>query len=454
MYMKKALRILLLFFLAGGQFTAEGLQGIDEHFPKEVYKKRRQALMNKIGEGTIILFAGVREAGAAYFRQDNDFYYFTGLEDPNAVLIMDAARKRSSLYFMQQTGREDFMHGKNLLGTPDAAKITGVNRVRSLDWFHVALSFLGAQPDRTVYIRLSGRDTEAHSRRETQLLEAVQTRNRCNAQLPLEKHRVITLRNLLPNCTFKDINPYIDRLRLIKTPREIAVLRRNGKLSARAHMDAIRATRVGMYEYEIAGTAMGAILKGGARGPAYPVGVGSGPNSCIPHYDKNTRRIEAGDLVLMDFGADLEHLCMDITRTWPASGRFTPEQREAYRAVLEVQKAVIAALRPGATPEDIRKNVEKVKKEKNLKTYPGLTGRVNHYVGLATHDVGPRGIPLEAGMVLAIEPGVYLSEKNLGIRIEDTVLITPQGHEILSSGVPKEIEDIETLLEKRGQKKN
>jgi Xaa-Pro aminopeptidase len=186
------------------------------------------------------------------------------------------------------------------------------------------------------------------------------------------------------------------------------------------------------------------ILRSGAKGAAYAPIVGSGPNSCIWHYEKNSRRVEAGDVVLMDFGADLDHLAMDITRTWPASGRFTDEQREVYRTVLEVQKACIEAYRPGATPKSVRDHVAAVMKSKGLDPR-GLEGGFGHGVGLSVHDVELGGL-LKEGMVFAIEPGLYYPEKNFGVRIEDTVLITRRGCEVLTKDVPKEIDEIEKLM--------
>jgi len=150
----------------------------------------------------------------------------------------------------------------------------------------------------------------------------------------------------------------------------------------------------------------------------------------------------------MDFGGELDYMCMDISRTWPINGKFTPEQRESYTIALAVQKACIEAYRPGVTSADVQKHVAEVMKKKGLDPR-GLKGGIGHYVGLSTHDVGPRGIPLEEGMVFAIEPGLYYPEKELGIRIEDTVLITKDGCEVLSKDVPKEIDEIEKLMAQR-----
>jgi Xaa-Pro aminopeptidase len=247
----------------------------------------------------------------------------------------------------------------------------------------------------------------------------------------------------------RDVAPSIDAMRAVKTPEEVAVMRRNGKISAEAVRQAMLATQPGVLEYQVEAAAMSVVLKGGAKGAAYAPIVGSGPNSCIWHYDKNSRRIEAGDVVLMDFGADLDHLAMDITRTWPASGRFTEEQKEVYRIVLEVQKACIEAYKPGATPKDVRDHVARVMKAKGLDPR-GLEGGFGHGVGLSVHDV-PLGGVLKEGMVFAIEPALYYPEKNFGVRIEDTVLITRTGCEVLTADVPKEIGEIEKLMAGRGK---
>jgi Xaa-Pro aminopeptidase len=230
------------------------------------------------------------------------------------------------------------------------------------------------------------------------------------------------------------------------------VLKPHGRISAEGVKQAMLATRPGGYEYEIEAAAMYTVLKNGATGAAYPPIVGSGPNSCVLHYERNDRRVEEGDLVLMDFGGLLDYMCMDISRTWPASGKFTKEQREVYEIALEIQKACIEAYRPGVNSTDVQNHVVEVMKKKGLDPR-GERGGIGHYVGLCTHDVGPRPEKLQEGMVFAIEPGFYYPEKNIGVRIEDTVLITKDGCEVLSKDVPKEIDEVEKLLSQRTMKK-
>lgn len=411
------------------------------------FGRRRQALMSEAGDGIIVLFGNDRRQPAAHFRQDNDFYYFAGREDVNAIVAMVPRTGESLLFLPEQNPREIMIDGANLLKDPEGALKAGVTAVHPLGYFDEFLARNGASTGLTFHLRLSPRDNVDGARSESDLFYARRSRIHYNDQLPIDYYRVAKLRERYPAYTFRDIAPAIDAMRVIKSAEEIAVLQRNGRLSADAVKAAMLASKPGVFEYEIEAAAMGIVLKGGARGAAYAPIVGSGPNSCVWHYDENSRQTHDGDVVLMDFGADLDYQAMDITRTWPVNGRFTPEQREVYQTVLEVQKACIEAYRPGVTGDDVARYV--ADKMKRLGVDPGtLRGGIGHYVGMATHDVGVRG-PLREGMVFAIEPALYFPEKALGVRIEDTVLITKDGVEVLTRDVPKEIAEIEALMATR-----
>jgi len=413
-------------------------------YSREEFVRRRAALMERTKTGGIILFGDVDVPAGAHFRQDNDFFYFSGNEDLGAVLALIPSAREAVLFLPEQSAREVMVDGPNLIRDPEAQARTGFKDVLPLGFLDEFLARNMSRFQGVLHLRLSPRDMMDGARSETALMDARKARSHYNAQLSLDQDRIEKLRSRYPQLAFRDVTPVVDGLRVLKTPEEVEILRRNGRLSAEAVRQAMLATRPGVFEYEIEAAAMAVILKGGARGAAYAPIVGSGPNSCTWHYDKNSRRVEAPDVVLMDFGADLDHLTMDITRTWPASGRFTDEQREAYRVVLEVQKACIEAYRPGATPRDIRDHVASVLKARGLDPR-GLLGEFGHGVGLSVHDV-PLGGVLREGMVFAIEPALYYPEKAMGLRVEDTVLITRTGCEVLTRGVPKEIEDIEKLL--------
>jgi Xaa-Pro aminopeptidase len=444
-YFFKTALLLGLAFLLLPSFSFSQRTG----YSKDEFIRRRNVLMEKVSDGMIVLFGEALPQPAAHFRQDNDFYYFTGVEDPGAVLVLTPETKESYLFLPQQTPREAMMEGPNLLKDPKAKGKTGFQEVYEVGFFDEFIARNIPRMELTFYLRLSPRDSVDNARYETQIFQARKARLHYNDQISLDNYRIEKLKERYPDCEFKDVAPSIDAMRVIKSPEEIEVIRKNGKISAEAVKQAMLAAKPGVYEYEIEAAAMQVILKNGARSAAYAPIVGSGPNTCILHYEKNSRQVQAGDLVLMDFGANLDYLSMDITRTWPGSGTFSPEQREVYEIALAVEKACIEAYRPGVTSEDVQKHVEEVMMKKGLEAR-GLRGGFGHFVGMGTHDVGPRPLTLQEGMVFAIEPGLYYPDKNIGIRIEDTVLITKDGCEVLTRDVPKDIDEVEKLLRGRG----
>jgi Xaa-Pro aminopeptidase len=433
---------LLLLALAAGPLAAQRVG-----FSKDEFLRRRLALRDRAKEGIIVLFGRDVPPEGAPSRQDNDFFYLCGVEDLGAILTINARSGETNLFLPRQSAREEMISGPNLLADGKAAARWGLTGLYDLGYFDEYLA-RNARTGAALWLRLQPGDNVDDARSEVLIFEARKNRTHYNAQMTRDDFRIQRLRERYPAFEIRDVTPHLDALRVIKSPEEIAVLRRNGKLSAEAVRQAMLATRPGVFEYEIEAAARFVTLKGGARGMAFAPIVGSGPNSCIWHYDANGRKTEAGDLVLMDFGADLDHMAMDISRTWPVSGVFSPEQRAAYEVVLTVEKACLEAYRPGATAADVQAHVAEVLKAKGLDGR-GERGGFGHFVGLGTHDVGPWIARLEEGMVFAIEPGLYYPEKGFGIRIEDTVLITKDGCEVLTRDAPKEIAEIEKLLGRR-----
>jgi Xaa-Pro aminopeptidase len=425
--------------------AVSGAQAQRTGYSSGEFIRRRSALMEQTPGGLILFFGDTtgRRAGAnpgAHVRQDSDFYYFTGVEDLNAVLVLAPRARQATLFLPKLTPGQIASDGPNLLEDPKAAEKAGFSAVHVLSYLDEFLARAAPREGYAFQLQLAPREAYLSFARRSAL--------HYNDQLPPDLYRVQKLRERFPAFDLKDITPQVDGLRLIKSAEEVEVLRRNGRLSAEAVRQAILATRPGVFEYAIEGAAMGTIISGGARQAAFPPIVASGLNSCTLHHSRNDRRVEPGDVVLMDFGAELDYLAVDITRTWPASGTFTPEQAEVYRTVLEVQKACLEAYRPGATAEDVTRHVAATMKAKGLDPR-GLRGGFGHYVGMSVHDVGPRIERLKEGMVFAIEPALYYPDKRFGVRIEDTVLITATGCEVLTKGAPKEIEEIEGLLRGR-----
>lgn len=262
-------------------------------------------------------------------------------------------------------------------------------------------------------------------------------------KLPRDKAPAETLA-ALPVLDVRSAGALTAELREVKSPSEIARIRAAVESTALGMVDAIRAAEPGMLEMHVAALVEVRCRLASCARQAYPSIVGSGPNSCVLHYSANTRALADGDLVVMDIGGEFEGYASDVTRTFPANGRFTAEQAAIYDAVLEAQEAGIAAVRPGVTMKQVHAAAAAVLKARGLVQY--FPHGTSHSVGLDVHDPFRSDAPLRAGSVLTVEPGVYIPGKALGVRIEDTVLVTESGCEILSAGVPKTREAIEKLM--------
>ena len=444
----RSLRHTLVFFLllaalpSFGQYT--DMATMDHLGGPQEFARRRQELGKQLKSGYLILFARINLPEANHYREDNDFFYYTGLADPGAVLVMDISGDRTMIFEPQQSPRVKQVYGANLLSmTPEQREKLGYKDVLPLGTLDVMLSnFLSKETD--LWLRLSFADKADGARPETGRDYGDQYNHPYGDPTPGDRAALRKLAERYPAAHQKDVTSFIDDMRNIKTPQEITVLRRNGSLSAEGIKEAIAQAHPPMYEYQIEARADYVFRNGGASGWAYPAIVSSAENINTWHYFSDRRQIQPNELVVFDFAADLDHMTMDITRTFNISGKFTPEQAKWYAVDLECQKAVIALLKPGNTYDqasDAGKAVlEKYGEGKQWYGFPG------HFVGLATHDVlRPKG-PVKVGQVVTVEPIVEFPDKQMHFRVEDTVLITESGPEILSSGVPKEMADVEKLV--------
>ena len=362
------------------------------------------------------------------------------------MLIIDV-RSGAAHAFMPRLSRTEVQFtGGNWLDEPDAAKRYGVASIQPLTALKEFLTRRSeGKTSEVVWTRLTDRDEIDQARNEV-TTEVVRRRANPFAQQPTEDAaRSAALQAQFPGYALRDVTPHVDRLRLIKSAREIEILRYNGRISAEAITRAIMAAAPGKYEYELEAEATGWMVKHGIQMAAYPAIVGSGPMANQWHYQDNGRQMKAGELVVMDYAGSLDYLTIDITRTWPVAGRFTDPQRKAYEAVLETQKAIIGAIKPGVTRAAIRTLARETMQKHGFDPRNAYTG---HYVGLSVHDVGDWNLPFEAGMVLAIEPIIDLPDQQLHVRIEDTVLVTANGIEVLSAAAPKEIDPLLALLKR------
>jgi Xaa-Pro aminopeptidase len=413
-------------------------------YPPAEFAARRAALAKELGKGTVVLFGRAEPQAGIRFRQDNDFYYFTGNEDLNAALAIDAATGTSILFLPRQTAGEIRASGRNWLEDPQVGKTWGFTAIRPIEELPGLFARVAGSPNPTIWLRLQAGDESDINRGEHASDLAQRLNGIGGTYLSPDSQRVEYLRSHFPALQVHDVTSVLDRLRTIKSPREIEILRANGRISAEAIRRAILATRVNGYEYEIEAEATYWMYRNGIQGNAFAPIVGSGPNVNMWHYDKNGRQYKDGDLVVMDYGGALDYVGMDITRTWPVAGKFTPDQLKAYQCSLEAEKAIIAAMKVGGT----RRETAEIGKAIYAKYgFPAAyTASAGHFVGLTVHDVGDASLPFQPGMVIAVEPIVEDVSKQIHVCIEDTVLITETGPEILTSGVPKEMQEVLALV--------
>ncbi|MCU1324812.1 MAG: aminopeptidase [Bryobacterales bacterium] len=401
------------------------------------FAARRAKLRKALPDGALVLF-GAKESEDLHegFYQETNFYYLTGWEEPGAILIMTpdvekdepalqqrARLPREILLLPQRVPSKEQWTGRKL-GPSDssAVKATGFETVMPAERFESQLRILlEAYPD----------------------LYALPSANPALS-------RLAPLRRII------DTSDEINKLRMRKSPLEIESLQRATDASMEAHRAAWRILKPGLVEYEVAAVMVGSYMMDGCRRSAYAPIVGSGPNSTVLHYSRNSRRMDSGEVTVMDVAGECANYASDITRTVPVNGKFTPRQREIYDIVLGAQKAAIAAAKPGMTIAKTTPNsLYKVALNyidthgKDLHGQPlgkYFTHGLSHHLGLDVHDASDNKEPLEAGMVITIEPGIYIPEENIGIRIEDVVLITEKGAKVLSEALPREPDDLERAL--------
>jgi Xaa-Pro aminopeptidase len=416
--------------------------------PNSVYASRRAKLASNI-DGPIILlgYSGKEEEAQTYiFAQEENFYYLTGHNEEEAgLIILPAVGKKASnddwnareIFFLPPKDvRKERWNGVRMSPTdPGIDQRTGFSDIRPYPELRATLEKLA------------------------KIYPAFYTILPYQHELggyPHEKETVDWLKQVAPEVAIKDIRASIADLRLIKSPTELALLRQAIDLSLDAQLEAMKMMRPGLWEYQVAAKMVEVHAMGGSEAEAYAPIVGAGPNSTALHYDKLDRKIEEGDIVVMDVGAQFSGYAADITRTIPADGKFTPRQREIYGIVFGAQEAAIHALKPGM--DMCRKGDKSV--YKIAYDYINTHGKdqhgkplgqyfihgLGHSIGLNVHDPGDLCKPFSPGTVLTIEPGIYIPEENLGVRIEDDLLITDTGYELLSQRLPRSPDEIEKIM--------
>src|SRR5229473_4964388 len=442
-------KLVIALLIALGFTAAAPAQERREREPNSVYAERRTKLAAQV-DGPIILwgFTGREESSQAYvFAQEENFYYLTGHNEEEVGLIILPALKNGENRNSSGGPREIlFLPPKN----PGKEKWNGVRMSPSDPGTESRTGFAAVEPFP---------EMRAGVERLTKLYGNVYTilpYKKENGGYPHEKDVVDWIQMVAPQAKIKDALQNIYALRQIKSPGEIAFLTQAIDLSLDAQFAAMRMMRAGLYEYQVAARMVEVHAMGGSEAEGYAPIVGAGPNSTALHYDKLSRKIEDGDVVVLDVGAQYAGYSADITRTVPANGKFTPRQREIYGIVLGALDAALAALKPGmdfCSKGD--KSVQKVAYNyinahgKDLHGHPlgqYFIHGLGHHIGLNVHDAGDPCAPFQPGMVITLEPGIYIPEENLGVRIEDDVLITESGHKLLSERLPRDPGEIEKIM--------
>lgn len=422
------------------------------YLSQQFYADRRLQLAEQLPANSILLIPGAREQirnGDVHypFRQNSYLYYLTGFSEPDAVMMMrtDASKKPEYIMFVRPNDPEKELWNGKRLGIEGAKTTLSANAAYPISDLNAKLrEFLGDQK---------------------------------NIYYP--KGQYSWFSELLKPTPAQDLVPYLNELRLRKTAEEIACLQKAVDISVNAHIRGMQVCKPGMFEYELAAEYEYIFIKEGGNGPAYPPIIATGANACILHYTQNQSELKPGELVLVDAGAEYQNYSADITRTFPVNGKFTAEQRAIYNIVLTAQLSVINELKPGASYGVAQKIATKVITE-GLMDLGLLKGNVeelleqkaylpfymhgcSHWLGLDTHDSGSyknrANDPadwraLETGMVMTVEPGIYIRPEsgvdskwhNIGIRIEDDVVITEKGCHVLSDRAPKKIDEIEKVM--------
>ena len=436
---------LILFALAAPTFA-------QRPFNKTEFVARRAKLFEKIPDGIAIVFAAKGQHYPVKFRQSPDFYYLTGIEEPGAVLVMLGPTKASFLFAPQRSQPQIRADGPGIWQLEKREEVYGLTRVQPIDEFFSMLPFWAPRVKK-LYMFSGSQGNVQNAREELDYYELLETTQSGLGGVPDSMKAAGVVRQILPQLAFEPLDELLDEMRWVKSAYEIELIKKSSEIGAEGVKEAMKGTRPGMYEYEIEAAARYIYTKRGARGDAFRPIVASGPNTLILHYSANNRQMMDGEVVYMDYGADYEYYTSDITRTWPVNGRFTPEQEKMYRCILEARDAIIAAMKPGVTINQLRGIAGEVYKKHGFeKEFLALGRYIGHTIGLSTHDVDVADFPnrpLVAGVVFNVEPLLELPDKKIHMRLEDTVLVTPTGAVNMTAGAPASLDEIYALIRQK-----
>jgi Xaa-Pro aminopeptidase len=436
--------------------------------PPEEFAARRAALMSRIGDGVVVIQGATERGGEEPFRQNNQFFYLTGLVEPRAIAVIDGASRRTTVFVLPRNERRELRnYGLALVPGAATATLLGVDEALPRDAF---ARVAATQAGRTIYTPFREEVLGSQSSGDPTQLARNNREDPWDGRISREEAFRQKLQAAAPGATLKDLDPLLDAMRAVKSPREIALIREATRITGLGIMEVMRDARPGMREYELQAVTEFVFKKHGAYGPSYFALVATGRNTFYTHYHTNTAVLQDGDLVQFDYAPDYKYYQSDVTRVFPANGTFTPRQREFYTVYLRLYQALLTSITVHVTPGEVVSRalpkMDRIMKEFRFtdpkikaaaeRFVEGYGGRTNarslgHMVGLEVHDVGGlQSDTFEPGRIFTIEPAMQIDDERLGIRLEDMILITDTGYENMSAFVPIEIEDIEKLMREPG----
>jgi Xaa-Pro aminopeptidase len=470
--MKSRLRVVALLAALGWACAvgSAAAQHYQNDFPPDEFKARWAKVFDRIGPDAVAVLQGVSLTnGYTMPRQHNAFYYLCGIETPGSYLLLDGRTRTVTLYLPPQNAQLERAEGK-VLSAADADQVlelTGVDHVLDSGQMREPWPPAAGRERRPaiVYAEFEPAEAQGQSRGELRMGNAAILDDPWDGRLPRESQFVALLRARNPAADVRNLSPILDDLRAIKSPREIALIRRASQLAGLGLMEAMRSTEAGVHEYELDAAARYIFQINGARLEAYRSITASGTDNINNmHYYRNTRRLEDGDLVLMDYAPDYRYYVSDIGRVWPVNGTYAPWQRELLQFTLDYHKAVLSRVKPGVTPKQIldgaraamepivartkwSKPAYRVAAQRLIETSGGA---MSHMVGMAVHDVGSYREGLKPGHVFSVDPQLRVPEENVYLRFEDTVVVTETGYENFTHFIPMELDAMEALVKERG----
>ncbi|HUQ89060.1 MAG TPA: aminopeptidase P N-terminal domain-containing protein [Vicinamibacterales bacterium] len=442
-----------------------------EIFPSEEFSARREKLIAQIGDAVAIVLGATEPPGEVPFRQNSQAFYLSGVVEPRAIVMIDGRTKQTTIFLQPADARRDTsMFGPAMAPGADTARNLGVTAVLPRAEFTAAVTAL-AKDHRTIYTPFAAEVLGSQSQGDPSRMWTANKTDPWDGRDSREAAFVEKLKLASPSSEIKNLDPIVNALRAVKSPREIAILRDATKIAGVGIVAAMRRARPGLHEYELQAEAEYVFKNAGALGASYFALIATGKNTYYTHYHRNTAVLGDGELVQFDYAPDYKYYQSDVTRVFPANGTFTPRQREYYEIYLKLYQALLTSIAVHKTPGEVTAAAV-TKMDAIMTSYRFTDERIRtaaanmvegfrarkdirglgHSVGLEVHDVGGlQASTLEPGRVFTIEPQMRLEDEHLGVRLEDMILITDTGYENLSAFVPIEVRDIERLMSARRQ---